>query len=410
MSLLCVRRGCRCVSSLTALCARLYTLLDSSDSSRIRISRWFHMEEHVHVPREPRIDGDAGAATVPAVPTTLLPPLPTPSTTVDSAAPPAPTSGVCPICRNPSEQAAGITTGFCSQCLQSMIQKSFPWPSWYPHHHQQQQHKAPTQLHSESTTSTTSSTSSETSSILLPLESPAPIATSTPTAIITSNDIQCPNHASGCNWQGERHFASAHLAVDCQSHSCPNRALGCSWTGTVGAALVHQADGCSHARSGEDERQPQVHTTTSTTTTATKTTSSAPFELPAYCDNEKVAEAIAKSRVFAIDVGDRTFRATEQTLRRETGSVLDRLFSGAIDLPLGSYHLGFSASSSPSKASSSINNLEQSIRDQRVFIDCDATSFEHVLFWLRSYVCLSLSLSLSLSLTHSYIEDNYRAS
>jgi len=46
---LCVCGVCRCVSSLTALCARLYTLLDSSDSIRIRIARCFIWRSTYHV-------------------------------------------------------------------------------------------------------------------------------------------------------------------------------------------------------------------------------------------------------------------------------------------------------------------------------------------------------------------------
>ena len=150
------------------------------------------------------------------------------------------------------------------------------------------------------------------------------------------------------------------------------------WVGSMGAALIHQATECE---SDHNSSSSPPHRETSRA--------------------DKAVRAILSSRVFAIDVGDRMFRATEQTLRSESGSVLDRMFSGEYELPRDSYHLGFAhldrqddlhSSTTTTHTTTSMNDR----RERRVFIDCDPQSFEHALHWLRSYVrCFSLSLSLT---------------
>jgi len=86
--------------------------------------------------------------------------------------------------------------------------------------------------------------------------------------------------------------------------------------GSMGAALIHQANECE-----SDHHSPSS------------------LQHPGTSRADKAVRAMLSSRVFAIDVGDRMFRATEQTLRSESGSVLDRMFSGEYELPRDSYHL-----------------------------------------------------------------------
>ena len=99
---------------------------------------------------------------------------------------------------------------------------------------------------------------------------------------------------------------------------------GCDWVGSIGAALIHQATECNNQQSSPRHRN--------------NNNSNNHEEVEEKSWEDKAVREILKSRVFAIDVGDRTFRASERTLRRESGSVLDRLFSGDHDLPRGSYH------------------------------------------------------------------------
>ena len=113
----------------------------------------------------------------------------------------------------------------------------------------------------------------------------------------------------------------------------------------------------------------------------------------ASCRADKTVRAMLSSRVFAIDVGDRLFRATERTLRAERGSVLDRMFSGEYELPRDSYHLGFVDHNHHHHDDDGDGDDVQTNRhrrERRVFIDCDPRSFEHVLHWLRAYVSLFL--------------------
>jgi len=162
------------------------------------------------------------------------------------------------------------------------------------------------------------------------------------------------------------------------------------WVGSMGAALIHQATECE-----------SDHHSSMTATDLLPTPSSS-LQDRGTSRADKAVRAMLSSRVFAIDVGDRMFRATEQTLRRESGSVLDRMFSGEYELPRDSYHLGFAHldrqddlhSSTATHTATRMNDG----RERRVFIDCDPQSFEHALHWLRSYVlCFSLSLRVSLN-------------
>jgi len=193
------------------------------------------------------------------------------------------------------------------------------------------------------------------------------------------DEISCTNQDTGCSWRGPSRSFEHHLSSSCMYHRCANRDRGgCVWVGSMGAALIHQATEC----------ESDHHSSSSS---AHRDTSRA----------DKAVRAILSSRVFAIDVGDRTFRATEQTLRSESGSVLDRMFSGEYELPRDSYHLGFAHLDRQDDLQSTKTTTNHTVtkmndgRDRRVFIDCDPQSFEHALHWLRSYVlCFSLSLSL----------------
>ena len=103
---------------------------------------------------------------------------------------------------------------------------------------------------------------------------------------------------------------------------------------------------------------------------------------------DQVVDSILGAKVYVINVGDRVFRVPEQTLRRESGSVLDRLFDGSRRLPHGSYSLGFDPDTmcEESERGRHASCCCCRAREQRVYLDCDATAFEHVLHWLRSYV------------------------
>jgi len=141
--------------------------------------------------------------------------------------------------------------------------------------------------------------------------------------------------------------------------------------GSVGAAIIHQATECEIDIGNEHQ--------------ASSSTKSDVDNKAASCRADKTVRAMLSSRVFAIDVGHRLFRATEQTLRAERGSVLDRMFSGEYELPRDSYHLGFIDHHDDGDIQTNRHR-----RERRVFIDCDPRSFEHVLHWLRAYVSLLL--------------------
>jgi len=192
-------------------------------------------------------------------------------------------------------------------------------------------------------------------------------------------ETRCTNQAHGCSWRGGARDSGAaslseHLSSTCMHHPCSNRGRGCSWVGSVGAAIIHQATECEIDIG--NERQ------------ASSSTKSDVDNKAASCRADKLVRAMLSSRVFAIDVGHRTFRATERTLRAEKGSVLDRMFSGEYELPRDSYHLGFIDHDHDDDGDDVETNRHR--RERRVFIDCDPRSFEHVLHWLRAYVSLLL--------------------
>jgi len=192
-------------------------------------------------------------------------------------------------------------------------------------------------------------------------------------------ETRCTNQAHGCSWRGGARDSGAaslleHLSSTCMHHPCSNRARGCSWVGSVGAAIIHQATECEIDIGNEHQ--------------ASSSTKSDVDNKAASCRADKTVRAMLSSRVFAIDVGDRLFRATERTLRAERGSVLDRMFSGEYELPRDSYHLGFIDHHHHDDGDDVDANRHR--RERRVFIDCDPRSFEHVLHWLRAYVSLLL--------------------
>ena len=144
----------------------------------------------------------------------------------------------------------------------------------------------------------------------------------------------------------------------------------------MGAAIIHQATECEIDIGNEHQ--------------ASSSTKSDVDNKAASCRADKTVRAMLSSRVFAIDVGHRTFRATERTLRAEKGSVLDRMFSGEYELPRDSYHLGFIDHHHDDGDDVGDDVQTKHRRERRVFIDCDPRSFEHVLHWLRAYVSLLL--------------------
>ena len=197
-------------------------------------------------------------------------------------------------------------------------------------------------------------------------------------------ETRCTNQAHGCSWRGGARDSGAaslseHLSSTCMHHPCSNRGRGCSWVGSVGAAIIHQATECEIDIGNEHQ--------------ASSSTKSDVDNKAASCRADKTVRAMLSSRVFAIDVGDRLFRATERTLRAERGSVLDRMFSGEYELPRDSYHLGFVDHNHHHHDDDGDGDDVQTNRhrrERRVFIDCDPRSFEHVLHWLRAYVSLFL--------------------
>jgi len=194
-------------------------------------------------------------------------------------------------------------------------------------------------------------------------------------------ETRCTNQAHGCSWRGGARDSGAaslseHLSSTCMHHPCSNRARGCSWVGSMGAAIIHQATECEIDIGNEHQ--------------ASSSTKSDVDNKAASCRADKTVRAMLSSRVFAIDVGHRTFRATERTLRAERGSVLDRMFSGEYELPRDSYHLGFIDHGHHDDDGGDDVQTNRQRRERRVFIDCDPRSFEHALHWLRAYVSLLL--------------------
>jgi len=277
---------------------------------------------------------------------------------------------VCAVCQHQPHQPLETQCGhrFCSRCITDMLGHVSLWPAACP--------VCRSPIHNLSDLVPISHTSTSTS-------------TSTSSAS-NSKSMECTNHERGCSWVGEAtHGLAEHLASSCHHHPCPNSASsGCRWVGSIGEALLHQATECDAS-----------HSSSSSTSSSSSSSSGSGW-------SDKMARAVLSSRVYSIDVGDRTFRASEQTLRRESGSVLDRLFSGDFALPRGSYHRGFSQlppghrDEADTEQDGSAEDRPEQERAQerggRLFIDCDAQSFEHVLHWLRSYVSVSLSLSLML--------------
>ena len=348
-----------------------------------------------HAPRDERSSSSSSSTTS------------TPSTTTTT------TTMICAICQHQVRDAlvTQCEHWFCGSCITTLLECSSMRPISCPVCRSpifdvppliQEPSRAPRATTTPSSSSYTNSTS--TSSSLSSSRDRAQHQQRGGREQEADQDAEapCPNQRNGCSWQGAPHSLEHHLSSSCEHHPCPSRSLSldsrCSWVGSIGAALIHQATECDADQASSFSSSSSC-STSSTTTKQSKSWS------------DKAARAMLNARVFVFDVGDRTFRASERTLRSERGSVLDRLFSGEYALPRGSYLRAFDHSSSSSSSSSSsrsaasttsLNNDRDGRDDemssdinQRVFIDCDARSFDHVLHWLRSYVSLAISLSIS---------------
>jgi len=351
-----------------------------------------------HAPRDERSSSSSSSTTS------------TPSTTTTT------TTMICAICQHQVRDAlvTQCEHWFCGSCITTLLECSSMRPISCPVCRSpifdvppliQEPSRAPRATTTPSSSSYTNSTS--TSSSLSSSRDRAQHQQRGGREQEADQDAEapCPNQRNGCSWQGAPHSLEHHLSSSCEHHPCPSHSLSldsrCSWVGSIGAALIHQATEC-------DADQAPSFSSSSCSTSSTTTKQSESW-------SDKAARAMLNARVFVFDVGDRTFRASERTLRSERGSVLDRLFSGEYALPRGSYLRAFDHSSSSSSSSSSsrsaasttsLNNDRDGRDDemssdinQRVFIDCDARSFDHVLHWLRSYVSLAISISLSLYLS-----------
>ena len=199
---------------------------------------------------------------------------------------------------------------------------------------------------------------------------------------IDESECACVQAAFGCAWHGVHRDLSAHLETCCFV-PCSNRELGCTWIGSAGERLLHETSGCETASlfdstssvdstSGPTTIITAASSSSSTTSSESSQQSTSTRSIPLSHTSE--IASILSSKVYALDVGGRVFHASEDTLRRERGSLLDELFSGAHLLPRQAYVSGHDASV--------IDQASPGV----LFLDCDATSFEHVLFWLRQYV------------------------
>jgi len=189
-------------------------------------------------------------------------------------------------------------------------------------------------------------------------------------------DAKCLNHDSGCTWSGARGELGNHLAL-CPSTPCSNKRHGCSWLGTPAQLLLHESGECTAF-----EESPSYAATSSSSSSSSGTKRSR---------YEREISSILGSKVYELEVGDRLFRATEETLRREKGSLLDEMFSGHVTLPLGSYHLGFREYRTVQLAGAASTAQYHELLNERVFIDCDPHAFELVLFWLRKYASFTIA-------------------
>ena len=199
---------------------------------------------------------------------------------------------------------------------------------------------------------------------------------------LTSLQIYCTKKENGCEWKGPRSNLQDHSQLSCSSIECLNKNRGCEWKGTLINRELHYVKECEFVEVFCKYRK----TVQCEFSTERKFISSHELNCQKYLDHKKRMEnekrkqqetkerkriekfqkklkerkeEVLSNRGIRINVSGTLFTTSLKTLCADQSSLLYSIYIDYKENRRGG-------------------------REEEIFLDCDAKSFSHILFWLRS--------------------------
>ena len=214
---------------------------------------------------------------------------------------------------------------------------------------------------------------------------------------LNSLQIYCTKKENGCEWKGPRSNLKDHFQLSCTTIECENKSKGCKWKGYLKNREVHLENECEFVKVFCKHRKIfQCEFSTER-----KFISSHESNCQKYLDyakqikieNEKAQESqkfikereeiqknlierkeeVLSDRPIKFNAGGTHFTTSLKTLGADQSSLLYSLFIGY-----------FNKTIPPTTSNNNNSNGNKRGREEEIFLDCDAKSFSHILFWLRS--------------------------
>ena len=227
---------------------------------------------------------------------------------------------------------------------------------------------------------------------------------------LNSLQIYCTKKENGCEWKGPRSNLQDHFQLSCSAYTCKNKSKGCKWKGLVKNREVHLVKECEFVKVFCKHRK----TLKCEFSTERKFISSHELNCQKYLDHKKRME---KKMEDEKDKGRKKMEEIQKKLNERKEEVLSNrairlnvsgtLFTSSLktlcaDQSSLLYSIYFHQLHNTNKYSSITKNISINTSDivnnninnygskgviqeeEEIFLDCDAKSFSHILFWLRS--------------------------
>ena len=206
---------------------------------------------------------------------------------------------------------------------------------------------------------------------------------------LNSLQIYCTKKENGCEWKGPRSNLQDHFQLSCSSLECENNEKGCKWKGALKNREVHLVKECEFVKVFCKHRK----TLKCEFSTERKFISSHELNCQKYLEHQKQIqkkmedekrkqqemkerkkmeeiqkklqerkEEVLSYRGIRLNVSGTLFTTSLKTLCADQSSLLYSIY---ID-----YNVN--------------KDNKRGEGEEEIFLDCDAKSFSHILFWLRS--------------------------
>ena len=206
---------------------------------------------------------------------------------------------------------------------------------------------------------------------------------------LNSLQIYCAKRENGCEWKGPRSNLQDHFQLSCSSLECENIAKGCKWKGAIKNREAHLVKECEFVKVF-CKYQKKVQCEFST---ERKFISSHELNCQKYLyhkqqmkkkkEDEKRKQREMKERKKIEEIKKKLQERKEEVLsnRAIKLNVSGTLFTTSLKTLcadqsslLYSIYIDYNANKDNKRGEG----------EEEIFLDCDAKSFSHILFWLRS--------------------------